>query len=263
MKYLLELARENGLNNISERALENENVHGIIVSIDPIWLSYWQLLEGGGLEMSDLEELLFFDLRYSGGMSPLRDNPYFNCVTPIDLSWRPSFWDRFGNRSNIVVNIQLRPGSKFLNMDSIRSSDSSLMVQQIHSQVPRFATNPKSLFRPLEGGISVGAGKSGSPGTLGGVLKDNITGKNFALTCGHVASLNADIHQPANVDNPALSAKIGKCVYNNSPRINTGTVYNPRNPGSILNDMDVALIELDSGINANYSINNIGSVNGT
>ncbi|MCJ8208123.1 hypothetical protein MUY27_00290 [Mucilaginibacter sp. RS28] len=258
MKYLIDAARQYGLDEIADRALENPNVHGIIVDVHPLWLMcYGHYLRGfsSGLWENELFEYALRRFSYYPDYNFLSTSDIFQTTVPFDLGWLPRGWDNFFNKSSgLLVRIQLRPGSKPVELGS---ANYRLSVVQEHSPVVQFSASAKQLLRPLEGGVSIGYA-SDPPGTLGGILKDT-NGQCYGLTCGHVIrNTGVIVDQPSSIDY-STPGSIGSCVYNCLPFPNNGNLCNPRNT-TYLNDMDIALVELDPQIQSACSILNIGSI---
>jgi hypothetical protein len=246
MRYLIEAAEEYGLRNIVGQALEQPQVHGIILDISPIWLRLWRSkMRGDDIQGSDLEWYYY-------------QPSVFYTTTSIDLSWCPAGWEkRFGSRNNLVVKILLRPGSAPIKLNT----DSPLNIIQEHRPVPTLAVSASSLIRPLEGGTSIGH-RSDPAGTLGGILTDRFSETRYGITCGHVISaVQQSVDQPSQNDN-INNSSIGRCLFSELPLPNNGTACNPYNRG-VLNHMDLALIELDNSIPCSPSIINItGKISG-
>jgi hypothetical protein len=250
MRYLFELAG-NSLEDFADRVLKHESVHGMVLTVDPQWLYAWKAFkqfEGSGLEVYPFE------------VSCYHDYYFFGAVTEIDYKWRPS---TYRLRSNIIVNIHLRPGMPFLNLADITSEKDPFLVRQMHRPVPRLCANPKGSFNPLEGGVSIGEGTGTVSGTLGGFLVDNLSAQEYGVTCGHIFSnQNVDVRQPSHADNKTASLKIGTCAERENPQKSNGVKCTHRSSKSPLNSMDVALIKIDSTISTSGFINNVGTLNG-
>jgi hypothetical protein len=231
MRYLIEAARELGLDEIVDRALENNNVHGVALTLHDRWLDFMyadQVVEN-----------------YPG-------------VVALDLSERPSGWvSAFGHRSPIIVTVHLKPGT-FLNLQDLLGGNSFLFVRQENRVIPQMIANPQTPFTTMQGGISISNSGSNITGTLGGIVKDTGTGSMYAVSCGHIISNGVTVVQPAQKDH-GVNSVIGQCIYSKNAQANQGNICNPRNPNAVLNDMDVALIEL-SQVNSQFAINNIGPV---
>jgi hypothetical protein len=102
-------------------------------------------------------------------------------------------------------------------------------------------SNPDKMYRPLLGGISIGTNANGS-GTLGGILTDKKTNKNYGVTCSHVVGGNNEVFQPAEEDSKErkqIGTVIGKSKLVPLPKDD----YYNKNLQSA-NEMDLALIEL-------------------
>lgn len=260
MRYLIDAAREYGLDQIVNQALENSHVHGIIVDVHPLWIHYWQkhLMQEDDQHLTDDDYYYRYYLDRYGRLSYAHPgNPvYFNTIVPFELAWYPRFWNNIIKSTNLVVKILLRPGSNTIQLNY----EGRLTVVQEHRPVPRMSANAKSIIRPPEGGVSIGYGMN-PPGTLGGILNDPVTNDVYGLTCGHViSSTGLSVTQPSLKDDSSASV-IGQSVFSHCPVTSGGMLCNPANK-TILNEMDVSLIKLDSAIAANKSIINIGTIHG-
>lgn len=266
MKYLLDAAREYGLDQITEQALEYPNVHGVIVDLHPFWMKCYKRHLMFPNEDSDLRYWLdpryWYDYIRHGVMPPAINSiwhddyyPYFQTTVPMNIRWRPDHWKEFlGNRSNLVVRIQLLPGSPSIRFEQ---KDNRVTIMQEYSAIPQLSTSDRKQLRPLEGGVSIGH-ETTPAGTLGGILVDQ-KGERYGLTCGHVISKKDDTVDQPSRNEKKPSGSIGRCVYTILPKPNNGAKCNPQNR-AVLNDLDIALIHLEPDLPSNYSIVNIGKI---
>ena len=260
MKYLLDAAREYGLDGITEQAMGNPDVHGVIVDIHPFWL-YCRYLNMSGLNEESLyRQFEYFRYFFRGDMHlqslPHFFPPYSLTTTNFDVYWRPAGWNDFIGKSNLIVKILLRPGSKPVEI----KYEGQLNITQEHRPVAHLSANSKSPTTPLEGGTSVGYATD-SPGTLGGILEDTQNSTRYGLTCGHVITgVGYDVDHPSQIDSTNYSS-IGKSVLSECPAPNGGTRCNSFNTG-VLNKMDIALVKLKTSIKSNLSVLNIGNIQG-
>jgi len=271
MFYLINAAEEYGLKDLKPRILENKNVHGIIVDVHPLWLLAWNIHlndPSDTLLKSGYFEDYYYHYLHRGLMHPdLFDSysffganqfqPIINTVSPIDIFWRPKFWNNTGLKSNILIKILLRPETEPIKIEY----QGPLNIIQEHRSVPILSSNARSLFRPIKGGVSIG-NSSNESGTLGGILTDQKTNKKYGLTCGHVVnSNNAIVDQPSQIDSN-LSTRIGVSVFTKAPKFTGDCPCNKYDSDSVYNDMDISLIEIDDTINTKNEILNIGKVSG-
>ena len=257
MKYLISAAREFGLDRIADYVLEREEIHGIQIDVNPFWTYLYQRYR---FESNMPENLFVAYHRYSGSLFDQRFNefpPLEAIPGPVNIYWQPAYWSDYFKHHHLIVKILLRPGSKPLELPNFNTQ---LEIQQVQAAIPRMAVHAKQLVRPLEGGVSTGHATN-SPGTLGGILRDK-GGNKYGVTCGHVfADAGLLVDQPSQVDDPAASV-IGNCLYSKIPLSTSGQLCNPRNRDIMLNDMDLALVELNQSITASTSIINIGHLHG-
>jgi hypothetical protein len=258
MRNYIARARDYGLDEIVDRVSEIKEVHGVIVDLDPIWFHAWYFHNQG---LSDRVVRYIIDGPYGRYSIPFFENGHFDgqimfAVTPMDMSWRPDWWGAHYHMSNLIVKLLLRPGSKKLELQF----KSALRIIQEIRPVPRLSASSTAVYTTLEGGISIGHATD-APGTLGGILHDPSSGKRYALTCGHVIDAKGhDVDQPSRLDGSTYNT-IGSCVLSKVPVPNGGIKCNRHN-SSVLNTMDVALIELDKSVSSSLSVINIGSVDG-
>lgn len=260
MDYLIEAAKEYGLEGLAEEFLKHDSVHGIIVDLNPLWIqAYARHLKfpNDRIGYRFLEYLYRYDYEeYNSLFNDLnsRSPDYFDTIVPFDIKWYPEYWSNLCNYNNLRVRVQLRPGSRTI---ETAQKEQRMQVIQEHSAVPQFSSvKSKKNYRPIHGGISIGQNNL-DPGTLGGILKDKKTGKKYGLSCAHVISSADPVEQPSRVDSSKYGT-IGNCVYKFAPKSNFGQLCNPFS--SNLNKMDIALIEIDSAIVSQGSILNIGSI---
>lgn len=256
MRYLIDQANEYGLRQIIEQAMSKDEVHGIIIDIHPFWL--WLT----GYSQKSLHfpfdfEYLYYLLRR--GYNNCHPTPYWSTTSDIigtTLQGNAGkIWNEFfEKKSKLIAKILLRPGAKPIEINY----EGRLSIVQENRPVPRFSSS-KSMCRPVEGGVSIGHMQD-NPGTLGGIVVDS-QGRYYGLTCAHVISgLGFDVDQPSRLDNSSYSS-IGTCVLSKLPSYNNGVRCNIYNSG-VLNEMDVALIELNSTIQCNFSMVGVGKIDG-
>ncbi|RYE37757.1 MAG: hypothetical protein EOP48_28195, partial [Sphingobacteriales bacterium] len=249
MRYLIDAARELGLDRIIDQVMGNyeKSVHGVVVDIHPVWYYHWfyHHFYGSDERMRHLSEYYFYERWREHHNDYFLSLPYSHITAPMkmDMGWRPKFWNDFTDKSNLLVRILLRPGSAPVEI----SYEGRLAILQVQTPLAYLSANQTTMLRPLEGGISIGH-QSNSPGTLGGILVDRQSEPNrhYALTCGHVINNvgnNAD--QPSQKDN-SMFGSIGNCVFAQSPVPRGATLCNRHSPN--LNRTDIALIELDANI---------------
>ena len=240
MRYLIEAANKYGLSQIAEQAASAPQIHGIVIDIDPFWMEVYRYHLNNPGRSDDIRPAF-------------RNFVYFPAVVPMDLDWRATFMNDWGNYSNLLVRILLRPGSSPVEF----KYEGPLRIVQEHQPVPRLAAHGIPQFRPLEGGLSLGSGTT-SPGTLGGILTDSV-GKQYGLSCSHVVPIST-VDQPAAADHRS-AASIGQVVFRIDPVSSLpGVLCNVYNQP--VNEMDLALIELSAGITGKASEYCIGKVDG-
>lgn len=259
MDHLITLAEDFGLREIVGRAMEHSSVQGVVVDIDPIWLTFWEWHVTGGSRHEDW--LYRRGWRY--GEVP-RVPALVRGPTQSDMWWRPPFWSDINRDRNVpedapplMVKVCFEPTAELPKEPNFGSE--RLQVVTEFRPLARLASGPKDVIRPLVGGLSVGTGSS-SPGTLGGILRDK-TGKSFALTCSHVLPPKAPADQPASQDNSAATF-IGSVAAASVLNVSPGGHCNPYNAGGLMNQVDAALIELDPNIASESEVLQIGPIYG-
>lgn len=247
MIYLIEAARELGLENILSQIKQHESVHGVIIDIDPWWLcTYKRYITG---KRNDD----YFHPKYGIFNVPLSDL-FYETTVPIDINWRPEHWYDFKKeKSNLIVKILLKPGSEHIDF----KEDGKLNIVQEYRAIP--VLNSVLPTRPLIGGVSIGTSNLAS-GTLGGILKDTESNSYFGITCGHVIeTVETPVDQPALIDGGA-TAYIGKSIYLKQPENPSTSLCTPYDPHSVFNDMDLSLIKIEEVIPTNLEVHNTGKV---
>lgn len=266
LDYLIEFSRREEVQQIVSQASEYESVQGVILEIDPSWIWLWKIKERFGQQAIDRGFYEYYP-EFGPFMHEIYDIKLYSPIRSSDLHWRPDFYQELiylkktksREHDPIRVRICLYPydPEKETN-ETPNIEQEQLTIVYERRPVSRFVSS-KSMFRPLIGGISIGVDKS-SFATLGGILSDGTV--DYGVSCSHVVNLNDNVDQPAFIDSKS-SNSIGNVVYKSqlitSP--NNG-ICNPWNNASIVNEMDVALIEIDGATKSMYEINDIGPVDG-
>lgn len=286
MDYLIRFVERNEqVRSAINRATEYSSVQGVVLEIDPIWLKLWRLKETFGEDVVQRISRLYFrpyDFRLYGLIEfPLildsvslldqytENSRYWIPRRPLDeesLTWRPRYLD---------IYYRTIWGQDIPELPLILKICLYSTLSEELTQVPDFETvgipiiyetrppavlsaNPKKSHRPILGGVSIGVGQN--DGTLGGILKCSKPGKYYGLTCAHVTGNgNSNVEQPAKVD--GTPSRIGNVSYFSTLKPSTSNICNPY-VQSNLNEVDAALIEIDSSIQSQLKILQIGQVTG-
>ena len=284
MRYLIDYANREDVSGVIERAMGFDIVHGIVMHLDPTWLTLWRLsqsLTAGDWKSLDHDLLytLTWNERVFGGPFPGFGVWHMNLawllgpweterLSPMqaDAKWSCATWDEISRRGRqrrdpFVINVLVVPRSSRGAFQELATSLGE-GPQQIRFEARPIAlaySDRKRRVRPLQGGISLGSDTS-DYGTLGGILKDK-KGVLYALTCGHAIGKNDEAKQPSPRD-ARTAGKIGMCVESTG-----GTLRGPATRcgrKSPANEVDAALIKLDQDpkIDAKLEIMDIGPLTG-
>jgi len=270
MRYLVDIAEEYGLSRIVSRAMERQDVQGVLVDIDPLWLASWRAMTLGQLDSRTLDEWFYFYRRFVESLPS--DGPFggwsgregLSTATRVDLSWRPPDWDSWSQARGLpdqspplIVKVILSP-----NASPVTEGFGEERLRVVFETRPlaRLSYGPKSFTRPLLGGISVGTIK-GVAGTLGGVVRD-AGGRRLGLTCSHVLPLSSLAVQPASTDSPRAK-RIGHVTLASSLTPSPpGCKCSPYDPNCKFNEIDVSAVDLDEDIPSLEEVFSIGRITG-
>lgn len=112
---------------------------------------------------------------------------------------------------------------------------------------------------PLEGGLSIGTGPIGS-GTLGGIVQDQ-NGIRYGVTCAHVVEGGTNVEQPAQEDDSTGARQIGTVgAAVTLQKSQAASPCNPYDNASVMNEMDVALINLSDPNAADLKVASLGTL---
>ena len=254
MMYLREAAEELGLRNVLERVLDYEQVQGVVLTVDRLWLA---------MKLRSADDRYFRMLRdfYRHGFPPypLPALPFE--LEENDRNWTldadffrqpPPYWEEFsryfGNdwkKPPIIVKVCVLPGE---NIERFQNIESNLPIIVEARPIASLSDSGPPLKRPLEGGLSIGD-SSGSVGTLGGMLTGN-DGKRYGVTCQHVLKQKGKVYQPALPDGGA-APHIGEVVWDLAAPLTDRKACNPYNSatrGQKIEALDVALVDIEDSI---------------
>jgi hypothetical protein len=264
MEALINLAREDEeIELIASRAVENSSVQGVVLDIDPYWLTGWNYTRRFGIDAFDrmrerfrgriYEERFFADL-------PENDFP----VLPMHkeaFKDRPLDWVSYAGEhgfspemSPVRITICLRPGAS--GVPRFESGRYRILYET--RPVATLSGNSKGYRRPVLGGLSAGVGTKHC-GTMGGVVQDQQwPPQKYGVTCAHVMT-SGTVEQPAQIDSRRAAA-IGTVSAHTSLQLPVGLCT----PKSItgVNTVDIALIEIDRSTSADLEVLDIGPLTG-
>lgn len=239
MHFLRRVARQlDGLDRFIQQVCENQITQGVVVDLNPIWLTAYRM-EQAGLDPHFMDKMGPFYLGF--GFPPVDDILISDQggEVPLDFSWKPpdgvDFWCHqlfgrtFGPYSPFLVKVvtfpladpELVPRRRAL-VEIARAAPFPAIVE---TRQPA-----KLVVSPSDPCLS----SSGIPGTVGGFLKDRNSGKVYATTCGHVvASGPVSVH----------GAVIGQCTHATVPTpVPAGQLCHSKSPH--VSRLDVALIDV-------------------
>jgi len=277
MNYFLNFAKHRDVQKIITRSAASNQVQGVVLEVDPFWMQLWKIRDKYGKdtvdrflqhfrrkeEFYDSRSFPFIDLKnFFPGVS---DAPYFKHLEEKDLDWKPDIYEYYLNsigvkkdKSPIVIKICLYPSMAGNNDRVPDLGDNNLRIQFETRPVARLTANKKK-YRPVKGGISIGSGAD-IHGTIGGILKNDKT--QYGVSCAHIFSINDSIDQPAYYDSSQYD-RVGIVKYKSnllqSIHKKSGKQLTDL---SNINDVDIALIELDPLIASQFEVHKIGIVNG-
>ena len=147
---------------------------------------------------------------------------------------------------SVVVQLRLYPDTR-RNHEWPRFDEAKEpRLYRIHYEacpVARLYSNPKSVHRPVLGGISIGTNTCHS-GTLGGILR-NENQELFGVTCGHLAPLGSTIHQPSLVDK-ATAGEVGQVIRSETPApFPSFVAATEKNQRLFSGNVDAAIIKIE------------------
>jgi hypothetical protein len=278
MDYFLSFADRDNVRNVISTAMENESVQGVVLEIDPVWLNMWRLRESFGQDRANRLIERYFESRIFGPLFPFSEfnqlNRYWIPNRPLreyDFNWTPSIWDVYQREfwnlrsaeesSKIIIKICLYPSNSFQERAIPTFQETNLkIIYETRPPAIFYNTNPRKSFRPILGGVSIGAGQK-ALGTLGGILRSS-SGNFYGLTCTHVINKNDSAQQPAWSDD-SQTTDIGNCTHSN-----VLISCNSKDPCSIwaeevaVNEVDSALIRLNENTSSKLEILQIGKLTG-
>jgi hypothetical protein len=233
---------------------EFPSVQGITIDIDPLWLHVAKLRQIVPSAFFDrvsertfrgLVDALYFPFDLDERYFPWLPLDADSLTAPLDFNWLPDWWhvycDLWGrpmSKSPIYVKIVQLPWQAQERVLEYGQTDFPV-VKERRPQARLF--NVKTPQIRMVGGMSIGKGPDIS-GTLGGIVEDSKK-KRYGVTCSHVLQATDKVDQPALCDHSG-ARNVGSVVYSSSLQTSTSTTpCNPYNPGSLMNEVDAALIE--------------------
>jgi hypothetical protein len=277
MQYLIDLAGRADIGRIVTAATESPLVQGVVLEPDSYWLSSWNAFSLSDKRThQNLAELWRHFLRLGGlpfwmAYEPLGQPARYNIpLRPIDLSdvekWRPDDWslyqDVLGLKETalpIVLKICLLPSAEGERPDLPRFENPPFQIAYEVRPRAFLHSNPRKQWRPLVGGVSVGAGTA-QYGTLGGILEAP-NKQRYGMTCAHVFTTGLSVDQPAQYDSAKKAANIGvRAQGTNLAPTPSGTLCNPI---TATNEVDAALVDLGKGVSSDLEVLDIGKLSGS
>jgi len=259
MKYLDEYLDRSDVRAALDRCRESRAVQGVIVDLDPDWLSAYRLFQRPGSPP-------YAPSYY--GIWPLPALPPTEELNSGDLKWQPPWSDhaeirRFRDPSDPVrfrVCVHNMPAT----LHDMRLPDFSDLrlniVLEPHS-LPSLAAASFSRSSPLVGGAGIGVGAN-PPGILGGILKSSKQ-QLYGVTCAHVANINNVVEHPSSLDSPSAHCRIGVVSHAHHPVLFPNHLRKiTAHQQAHANAVDVALVELDPVVHAKLEVDTLGPITG-
>lgn len=203
--------RVEGLNQFIDVASEYKLLQGVILDINPIWLTAYRLRQAG-LDPNFLNRLPFGPDCFPNAILETLLAPGPNLDQYVDFDWNSdvvenwhyaTFGRSFDKNSPFLVKAITFP------MSGPLDGETRYALLQLVRQSPF----PAILETRAPARLILSAGdrcdpKSGGYGTIGGFLSDQRTGTVYAATCGHVVTCGGvSVH----------GALIGQCMHGQAP----------------------------------------------
>jgi hypothetical protein len=286
MRYLIEYSNREEVSVVIDRAMGFDIVHGIVVRLDPTWLSLWRLAHTCSasdwkyFDRNLLYVLHWNERRWGGPFPPFAEwqsnfsiplrslelGQFF--PVPIDPKWTCDTWREItgsrkqNGREPFVITVLVAPRASRGTFEELTAAlgETGVQIRFEARPIARAYVSRKRLVRPVQGGISFGTDPR-EYATLGGILKSD-KGALYALTCGHAIGKKDEAKQPSPKDNQ-VAARIGICVESTD-----GSLSGPAtrcNRKAATNEVDAALIKLDEDLQiaATLEIMGIGRLAGS
>jgi hypothetical protein len=268
VRSLIQFLQRPEVENIIARCRESKAVQGVNIRLNRWWLAAWRIGERYlsddprhgfelAMKMGELPDELFF----WPGLTPL-DEPWIPFRRPeaADLKWRPPLpFFRHTESPPIIVTICLYPDANARGeVPRAEFSMDFIVVYEVQPIAYLYA-GPRSVHRPVIGGVSIGTGPD-DVGTLGGILKDE--NENwYGLTCAHVAALKSAVEQPARADS-GKGSMIGTVIHREAPpAFPVNLKATAPNQRAYAGQVDAALVLIDKE-KAKQEVLRIGRING-
>jgi hypothetical protein len=171
MFQLIEIANSIGLEEVISVVERDPKLQGILVSCTTSSLTNW---------FDTINNPYYY----------LTQNDLDSVVSPVAFKFPSQF-----AQSNLVITLIGKPGVRDVSLPALQPALVRYEVRPLS-----MLANSLERYRPILGGISIGAASSKSAGTLGGILRDN-SGNSYGITCGHVVgNVGSEVLQPAKID---------------------------------------------------------------
>jgi hypothetical protein len=273
---------DQSINRIIEAASQNIAVQGVLFEMNSAWLNLWRLnTEYGHRWLTDRLRFWWeFQKYYPFPFpSPVYWESYVLDLSRLYLeseSWYTNEnlgWDQFNSFRKELLSLSdgprnyptfpppftllicLRPSSEPFNLNVDYRQDDNFNVASEVRPISYLWNAAQKLHRPIVGGTSIGTGDTDF-GTLGGILTNPETGKNYGITCSHVVKDKSEVFHPAKCDDKK-AIHLGTVIHRSSLKALPMQYYQTKNLSSA-NEVDVAVIELAEP--ADGTILEIGSV---
>lgn len=227
-----------GLNGFIDSVCKNRITQAVVLDVNPIWLAAYQLSQAG-IDPHILGRYWPPDLPY--GHSPLDWlQSVAGSIGYMDLNWNHEVVSYLTRR---VFGRDLKAYEQFLvkavafpTLSPELARERAALIEIVHA-----APFPAIVETRTPAALVVSCGDqcisgTGNRGTIGGFLKDSLSGTIFAATCGHVVSSGLVT---------VKSASIGLCSKSHAPSA-VGATHLCHPKGAGLTRLDLALIDIGS-----------------
>lgn len=225
-----------GLISFVSSVMSNPVAQGVVLDVNPFWFEAYRLARVG-LSPNALEgPWPYRSLRDSLLVDTSDDLIDFGWSD--DTGWVEKSTRRFfaGSSQRTLLNLSLIVKVIAKPVDSKLAGQRASLVSLAASQTSFLAiveTRPLGRLALASGDSCLAGGYL--PGTIGGFLRDGGSGAIFATTCGHVATIGANVSVAGNY--------IGSCLRSNAPvPLQNGAHCTPACPSA--NKLDLALIDI-------------------
>lgn len=213
---------------LQERTLRNRLKHGLVLDLNPFW-DYSRRLEAAGLDPHLVYDIIYgyvgapaFSPPSPGRADLSRHYPHSEDVSRRAFGKRPAY-------GPFMLRILAAPCDSTEDLE-LRSE---LVAAAREAPIPAIVETDERAFPVHQSGDRIKT--SLDTGTLGGFVRDTLTGENYAMTCGHVVATGETVS--------SLTGSLGDCRHHVAPIPAMPDVTGAVSADQITHN-DIALIEL-------------------